>query len=361
MTATPKITGYIGTYTEMGKHTSSKGIYAFTLDVEAGRVTGIRLAAESRNPSYLTLGPSKRRLYAVNELDESEGNGRVSAFRRDPQSGNLELLNQVSSEGSNPCHVVLNEKETHAVAANYTGGSITVMPIEKGGALGKAVQVIPFSGTGPDSERQESPHAHFFLFDKTCDRGFAFDLGTDRLMAYSFDAQAAEPLKPAASPWLNSKPGAGPRHGVFDPTGTHCYVINELDSTVDVLKYYFSTGSFEKMQNISALPPDGAGSNSIAAAIKISGDGNFVYASNRGHNCITVFKRDAIQGLLSFVDSVSSGGKTPRDFSLDPSGNYLLVCHQDSDSLVVFRINRDSGKLMQVGEYSLPAPVCVIF
>jgi 6-phosphogluconolactonase len=356
-----KITGYIGTYTELGKQNCSKGIYAFTLDVEDGGVTGIRLAAESRNPSYLAMGPSKTLFLAVNELDESRGNGLVSAFRRDPQSGNLELINQVSSEGSNPCHVSLNEKETHAVVANYTGGSIAVLPIEKEGALGKAVQVIRFSGAGPNAERQEGPHAHFFLFNKTYDRGFAFDLGTDRLMAYTFDAEAAEPLIQAASPWLNSKPGAGPRHGVFDPTGTHWYVINELDSTVDVLRYYRTTGNFEKLQNISALPEEGAGSNSSAAAIKISVDGNFVYASNRGHNSITVFKRDTVRGLLSFVDSVPSGGKTPRDFALDPSGNFLLVCHQDSDSLGVFRIDRGSGKLTQAAEYSIPAPVCVIY
>ncbi|GHV77575.1 hypothetical protein AGMMS49942_23960 [Spirochaetia bacterium] len=354
-----EITGYIGTYTELGKQTGSKGIYAFTLDEEDGGLTDIRLAAESRNPSYLTIGPSKTLFLAVNELDESKGNGLVSAFRRDPQSGNLELINQVSSEGSNPCHVALNEKETHAVVANYTGGSIAVLPIKKEGALGKAVQVIRFSGRGPNAERQEEPHAHFFLFNKTYDCGFAFDLGTDRLMAYTFDSGAAEPLSQAASPWLNSKPGAGPRHGVFDPTGTHWYVINELDSTVDVLRYYRATGNFEKLQNISALPQDG--SNSSAAAIKISGDGNFVYASIRGYNSITVFKRDTVRGLLSFVASVPSGGRTPRDFAVDPSGNFLLVCHQDSDSLGVFRIDRGSGKLTQVAEYTLPAPVCVIF
>jgi 6-phosphogluconolactonase len=235
------------------------------------------------------------------------------------------------------------------------------MPIGPEGVLGKAVQVIKFAGAGPNAERQEGPHAHFFLFDKAYTHGFAFDLGTDRLMAYSFDPQAAQPLIPAASPWFTVRPGAGLRHGVFDPAGAHGYIINELDSTVDVLKYDPLQGSFEKIQNISALPREGIGLNSIAAAIKITGDGNFVYASNRGHNSITVFKRDALRGFLSFVEAVSSGGKTPRDFSIDPSGNYLLVCHQDSDNLVVFRINRADGKLTQLSEYPVPAPVCVIF
>ncbi|MDR2740520.1 MAG: lactonase family protein, partial [Treponema sp.] len=184
-----KITGYIGTYTETTKQNKAKGIYAFSLDVEKGSIEDIRLVARSRNPSYLTVGPSKKYLYAVNELDEDRGNGQVSAFRRDLRTGNLELINQVVSGGSNPCHVVVNDRETHAVISNYTSGTLAVLPIGPGGALEKAVQVITFTGTGPNADRQESPHAHSFLFDRSFTRGFAFDLGTDRLMAYSFNPQ----------------------------------------------------------------------------------------------------------------------------------------------------------------------------
>jgi 6-phosphogluconolactonase len=180
-------------------------------------------------------------------------------------------------------------------------------------------------------------------------------------MAYSFESQAAEPLIPAALSCFNVNTGAGPRHGIFDPTGTHGYIINELDSTVDVLKYNQSTGSFEELQNISALPEGSAGLNSIAAAIKISPDGKFVYTSNRGHDSIAVFKRDAASGILTLTGCVPSGGKTPRDFSIDPSGNFLLVCNQESNTIVVFRINRPAGDLIKLFEHPVPAPACVIF
>jgi 6-phosphogluconolactonase len=361
-----KITGYIGTYTETAKQNKAEGIYAFTLDVENGSIGDIWLAAKSPNPSYLTVAPSKKYLYAVNELDEERGNGQVSAFRRDLSTGNLELINQVASGGSNPCHVVVNDRETHAVVSNYTGGTLAVMPIEPGGALEKAVQVITFTGAGPNADRQEGPHVHSFLFDRSFSRGFAFDLGTDRLMAYCFDPQAEEPLIPAASqagvfPCFSAKPGAGPRHGVFDASGTYGYILNELDSTVTTLNYNQQTGIFEEPQNISTLPGGCAGTGNTAAGIKITADGRFVYVSNRGHNSITVFKRNKMRGFLSFVDSVSSGGKTPRDFSIDPLENFLLACNQDSDNLAVFRINQAEGKLKKLFEYPVPVPVCVIF
>jgi 6-phosphogluconolactonase len=361
-----KITGYIGTYTETTKRNKAEGIYAFTLDGETGGIGDIHLAAESRNPSYLTVAPSKKYLYAVNELDAGQGNGQVSAFRRDFRTGNLELINQAASGGSNPCHVAVNDRETHAVISNYTSGSLAVMPIGPGGALEKAVQVITFTGTGPNAARQEGPHVHSFLFARNFARGFALDLGTDRLTAYSFDPRAEEPLIPAASQGevssgFNLPPGSGPRHGVFDASGTHGYILNELDSTVTMVHYNQMTGIFEEPHTISTLPGGCPGTGTIAAGIKITPDGKFVYASNRGHNSITIFKRDRMRGFLSFVDSVSSGGKTPRDFSLDPSGKFLLVCNQDSDNLAVFRVNRTAGKLEQVFEYPVPVPVCVIF
>ncbi|WP_010254745.1 lactonase family protein [Treponema primitia] len=348
-----RITGYLGTYSEE--------IYAFTLDMEEGRIEDIRIAAESPKPSFLTVAPSKKYLYAINELGKDEGGGMVSAFKRDPLSGKLARLNQVPSEGFFPCHVVINDRETHAVVSNYASGTLAVLPLGPDGVLGKAVQVITLSGAGPNTERQEGPHAHSFLFDRSFTRGFAFDLGTDRLMAYSFDPFADLPLTAAAIPWFNVNPGAGPRHGIFDPTGTHGYSINELASTVDVLKYNQSTGIFEELQNISALPEGIAGLNSIAAAIKISPDGNFVYTSNRGHDSIAVFKRDAASGALTLTGCIPSGGKTPRDFSIDPSGNFLLVCNQDSNTMAVFRINRATGDLVKLFAYPVPTPVCVIF
>jgi 6-phosphogluconolactonase len=179
-------------------------------------------------------------------------------------------------------------------------------------------------------------------------------------MAYAFDGTAAEPLKAAPVPWFAAKPGAGPRHGVFSPDGKTAYYLNELDSTVDVLAYDPVRGAFERRQNLSSLPPDCA-VPSLAAAIKISPDGRFVYASNRGPDSIAVFAVQPGSGKLGFAAAVPSGGMNPRDFSLDPSGRFLLAAHQDTDNLVIFRVDPATGLLHHEREYTVPSPVCVIF
>jgi 6-phosphogluconolactonase len=243
------------------------------------------------------------------------------------------------------------------MVSNYSGGTLSVLPVESGGGLGGAVQVIEFSGAGPDPLRQEGPHAHSFLFDPAQRYGFVCDLGTDRLMAYAFDPHGVLPLSPAAAPWFRLKPKSGPRHGVFDAAGTFCYVLNELDSTIAVLQYD-ACGGFEERQTIRTLP-EAAAVSGAAAAVKISPDGNFIYASNRGHDSIAVFKRDKTTGVLSPIDYTASGGRTPRDIEIDPSGNFLLACNTDSDNLSVFRIDRRQGKLAKLGEYRVPSPACV--
>jgi 6-phosphogluconolactonase len=350
--------GYIGTYTQgvMGR---GAGIYSFKLDTARGKVEDLTLAVESVNPSYLALSPSKQYLYATNETDTFEGkpSGAVSAFAIDRETRKLILLNQKMSQGKSPCHIAINQDGTHGVVANYTSGTLGVFPLEPNGLLGDAVQTIQLTGRGPNQERQEASHAHFFLFDHGNAYGFACDLGADQIRTYAFNKNASEPLSPGAVPAFSSKPGAGPRHGIFHPQGAFGYYVNELDSTVDVLRYD-EHGLFEKRQSISTLP-QGTTVFNTAAAIKMSADGQFLYVSNRGHNSIAVYKVHP-EGVLDFLDAVPSGGKTPRDFTIDPTGRFLLVCHQDSDNLVVFQIDR-SELLKKVGEYEAPSGVCVIF
>lgn len=360
------LSGYAGTYTLDGGG-RGRGIYKFTMNAESGILEDIFLAAESSNPSYLARSPSGKNLYAVNETNEYKGQkgGAVSAFARDEKSEKLTLINQKFSGGLSPCHAALNAAGTHALVANYSSGVLRVFALDGGGGLGDAVQTIQFSGTGQNPERQEGPHAHFFMFARDEAFGFACDLGTDRIMAYAFDKNAAEPLSPARTPWFSAKPGAGPRHGIFNTAGKLAYVINELDCTVDVLAYDASGGSFEKRQSLSSLP---AGitiketkPQSSGAAIKIHPNGKFVYASNRGHNSIAVFKIINDAGDLELVKVTSSGGITPRDFTLTPSGNFLLAANQDSDNIVIFRVDNSTGLLTYEREYPLPSPVCIIF
>ena len=343
--------GYIGTYTQ-GVIGRGKGIYAFTLSAENGVLEDLCLVAESDNPSYLALSASKKYLYAVNEIDGFNGkaSGAVSAFAVSEKNGDLTFLNQKSSGGKSPCHIALNGKSSHAIVSNYMSGNIGVFPIKIDGFLEESCQIIQFHGSGPNKERQERSHAHFFMFDKDYSRGFACDLGADRVNIYSFDEKTSTPLKEISS--FASDSGAGPRHALFHPDGKGIYVLNELTSSIDVI--------YEKKRQTVRTLPEGYSLNNTTAAIKISPCGRFLYASNRGHDSIAVFKV-LEDGSLRFLDAIPSGGNTPRDFAVDPSGNFLLVCHQDSDNLVIFNIDKDTGFFRKAYEYAIPSGVCIIF
>jgi 6-phosphogluconolactonase len=349
--------GYIGSYTLGAK---GRGIYRFKLDLINGTLRDLALSAETDNPSYLAVSSSKKYLYAVNETSEYQGraSGSVSSFRIDPDTGALTQISRKISGGKHPCQAVLSPEDKYLVAANYTSGTISLFPLEAGGGLGEAVQIIQFSGQGPHPERQEGPHAHSFMFDLEGKYGFACDLGTDRLMIYAYNPKASLPLTPADLPICYFKPGAGPRQGIMHPAGDSGYFLNELDSTIDVLRYD-RRGGFEKIQSLRTLP-QGLEIPNTGAALKISPEGQFLYASNRGHDSIAIFAGQPDR-TLEWVGAVPSGGKTPRDFGLDPTGAFLLVCHQDSDNLTVFRRNPKTGLLKQIQEYPLPGGVCLLF
>ncbi|MDR0400202.1 MAG: lactonase family protein [Treponema sp.] len=360
-----KFSGYIGAYTEgAGK---SSGIYYFSMDADAGLVEDLRLAAACRNPSYLAFSPSKEFLYAVNELDRYEENpgGGVSAYAVQ-KDGALQFLNAVGSGGAGPCHISVHGGGGFAAVSNYSGGVLSVVPIGGDGRLGDAVQVIPYRGTGPNRARQEKAHAHSFSFAPDFSNGFACDLGSDRVMLYRIDPGAREPLIPWERPFVSALPGHGPRHGVFHPGGKTAYVLNELESTVDVFSFSGASGGgdsagpgFERVQNISSLPGEGGG-ESIAAALRIDAAGKFLYASNRGHDSIAVF-RILPAGLLELADLVPSGGRHPRDIALDPGGNFLLALNKDSDNMVIFRIDRPAGLLKKEREYPVLSPTALVF
>jgi 6-phosphogluconolactonase len=330
------------------------------MNSSTGVIEDIRLAAQAVNPSYLTLAPPGKYLLAVNETANFNGavEGAVSAYSIE-KDGSLVFINQRPSGGTLPCHVALSGEGKFAVVPNYGSGVLSVFPLGAGGKLGEPCQTIRLGGSGPDRERQQGPHAHFFMFDKKFRRGFACDLGTDRVMAYEFDAAAETPLKPNGVPWHIAAPGAGPRHGAFSPSGKYAYILSEMGSTLEVLSYDSRDGSFETIQILSVLPK-GSGVNSTAAALKLGAGGAFVYASNRGHDSIAVF-RVTKTGTLEFSGALSSGGRTPRDFTVDPSGKFLVAANQDSDNLAVFRIDPKTGLFKKEREYPVPAPVCIIW
>ena len=349
---------YVGTYTTI----KSKGIYAYRFEADSGRLTSLGLAAESVNPSFLAVDPSRRFLYAVNEISDYAGgrSGGVSAFAIDRATGKLTFLNEVSSRGREPCHVSLDKTGKFVMAANYGGGSVAVFPVLADGRLSEASAFVQHHGSSVNPERQEGPHAHSIAPSPDNRFVLAADLGLDRLLVYHFDP-AQGSLKPNDPPFATVKPGAGPRHFAFHPSDRFVYTINEMGSTITAFSYDAMRGSLRELETVSTLPKDFAGA-SDTAEIEVHPSGKFLYGSNRGHDSIAVFAIDDKKGTLTPVEHVPTEGKTPRSFAIDPAGSYLLVANQDSDNLVVFRIEARTGRLTPSGKVSdVPSPVCVTF
>ena len=348
--STRELTLYVGTYTS-GK---SEGIYIYRMDQLTGALKRVG-SVKSQNPSFLTLDPAKRFLYAVNEKPE----GMVSAFRIDRQTGDLSFVNQQSSQGADPCHLSVESGGKSVLVANYTSGTLAVLPIERGGSLGAAVDVKQHEGSGP-REQQKGPHAHCIKLDRANRHAFAADLGIDKLMIYRFNASSGR-LEPGTQSSATLHPGAGPRHLAFHPNGKFLYVINELDSSLTTFKYNAAQGTLTAFESLSTLPRDFSGL-SFCADIHVAQSGRFVYGSNRGHNSIVVFAIDRGSGRLNLVEHVSTEGKWPRNFTIDPSGTFLLVANQHTDNVVVFRIDQQTGRLTPANQTAeSPTPVCLQF
>jgi 6-phosphogluconolactonase len=353
-----KLSVYVGTYTQRG----SKGIYLAHLDLAGGDLHLDGIAGEVVNPSFLTIHPSRRFLYAIGEVGEFAGGkgGAVSAFAVDPASGKLTLLNQKSSRGPGPCHVVLDKGGKHALVANYSGGSVACLPIGEDGLLGDATSFVQHNGSSVDPQRQDSPHAHSINLDAANRFAFAPDLGLDKVMIYRFDA-AQSTLTPNDPPAAAVAPGSGPRHFAFHPNGRLAYAINELASTITAFEYDAGRGTLQTLQTVSTLP-DGFEGKSFTADVHVHPSGKFVYGSNRGHDSIAAFAVDEATGKLTAIGHQSTEGKTPRNFGIDPTGAYLLAANQDTDNVVVFRIDAATGKLQPTGQsIRVPMPVCVKF
>ncbi len=349
---------YIGPYT--GEQ--SKGIYVCRFDSKSGRLESPQLAAEVTNPSFLAVHPNGRFLYAVSEVSTYEGqrSGYVNAFEIDRGTGKLTLLNKVSSRGGGPCHLVVDKTGKNLLVANYGGGSVALFPIKKDGKLDEAFTFIQHSGSSVDPKRQGGPHAHCVVLSDDNRFAFVADLGLDKVLIYRFDAQLGT-LTPNDPPFVKVNPGAGPRHFAFHPSDKFAYVINEIQSTVTAFAYDAGRGALREIQSISTLPAGFSGRNSTAE-IQVARSGRYLYGSNRGHDSIAVFAIDKKKGTLTSVEQVPTGGKTPRNFNIDPTGSYLLAANQSSNTVVVFRVDGKTGRLTPTGQsVEVFSPVCVEF
>ena len=352
-----KVRVYFGTYT----NETTKGIYLSTLDTATGKLSPAELAGEVKNPSFVAIHPSRKFLYAVSEISDFDGKrvGGVSAFQIDGATGRLKLLNQQSSVGAGPCHLVVDAAGKNVLAANYGGGSVCVLPIGEDGKLSPASSSIQHQGSSVNKQRQEAPHAHSINLDPANRFAFAADLGLDKVLIYKFDGGKGM-LTANDPPAGIVAPGSGPRHFAFHPSGKYAFVNNEMTSSVTAFAYDPARGSLTEIHTLSTLPEPTPGNSTAETVVHPSG--KFVYVSNRGHDSLAMFQCDEATGKLTPIGHQSTGGKTPRNFNIDPTGRYVLAANQSTNNVVVLKIDLNSGKLTPTGNsIDVGSPVCVRF
>jgi 6-phosphogluconolactonase len=347
----------VGTYTGP----DSQGIYAFRFDDRAGTLAPLGLAAETANPSFLAASPDRRFVFAVNEVDAygGERQGSVSSFSLDAVHARLTPLSVQASRGANPCHLAVDRTGRFLAVANYTSGNFALLPVGADGRLGPAVTVLTHTGSGPNVDRQEGPHAHAVVFDASNRFLIGSDLGLDRLFVYRFAASRGA-VTPGDPPATAVAPGSGPRHFAFHPTRPLAFSINELASTITSYDWDAATGRLTTLGTYSTLPA-GATVANTTAELAVHPTGRFLYGSNRGHDSIAAFRIDG-HGTLTLVGVESTRGATPRHFAIDPGGRWLLAANQQSGTVSVFRIDQATGALTPSGPLSqVGSPVCLLF
>ncbi|MES2278500.1 MAG: lactonase family protein [Bacteroidota bacterium] len=345
----------IGTYTTG----ASKGIYVYRFYTETGKTAYLNEVTGIDNPSYLCVGKNNNFVYSVNEVG-SNRKGSVSAFSFEPKVGKIALINQQPSTGTGPCYISVDKAQKHVFVANYASGALSVLPVNKDGSLAPVVQTIQDQGHSANKDRQEGPHVHTAVLSPDEKYLLYTDLGTDKLSFYRYKSGQAQPLSAADPVAIDVLPGHGPRHLDFTPDKKYMYLITEMGGVIYVYDY---DGPKSKQLEAISLVADGFKGATGAADIHVSPDGKFLYATNRGDaNEIIVFSINTDNGRLTFVERKSSMGKTPRNFVIDPTGNYLLVANQNSDDVYVYRINKQTGKLtLTNSKITVGNPSCLKF
>ncbi len=363
--AMPKTLLYVGTYTRKEGHVdgTATGIYILEMNDETGALTAVDTIKNTVNPSYLTVHPNGKYLYAVNEI-AGNGNpmlGTVSAFELDKKGHFSKALNTVPAEGDAPCHISIDPTGKYVLVASYMG-TISTFPIQADGSLGNAISAIKHELTNAPGGRQEAAHAHMIQPGIDDNSVFVVDLGMDEVVHYQLDKGQLEKITET-----KLTKGAGGRHLDFHPTQKRVYVLNELNQTIEVFNYQDVKTPFERIQTISTIDQPITEGNIGTAAIHIHPSGKFLYASNRGiqgnkEQSIVMYKIDDTSGELTFLGVQNTKGEVPRDFAIDPSGQFLLVGNQNSDSIITFRVNQTTGILEDMGVSKfVNTPVCLKF
>lgn len=345
-------------YLLVGTYTSgiAKGIYVYKFNGNSERTDSVGMI-KINNPSFLAASATGKFVYAVNEEARDGNGGNITSFSFNNKTGELSFINEQLAGGDHPCHVRIDKTGKWIIISNYTSGSFSVFPVKNDGSIGAISSSTSHKGSSINKERQKSPHVHSTTLSVDNKFLFVIDLGIDKIMKYSFDERTGEVGKTVAEA-INVKPGAGPRHFTFHPNGKYAYLVEELYGSISA--YNYSKGNLKPIQNISTLP---RGFNGFAgsAEVLVSPDGKYLYASNRGEsNTIVIYKINKKSGKLTLAGHQSTLGKAPRNFNFDPSGNYLFVANQESDEIVVFKIDHRTGLLTDTGKrIHTGKPVCL--
>ena len=342
----------VGTYDSP----KSEGVYVYKFNGNDGTAKEIS-HIKTPNASFVAVSPNEKFIYAVNEDAPKDGKGgEIVAFTFNKENGSLSLINKQPSGGDHPCHVEVDKTGKWVFASNYSSGSLSVFPVNADGGLGAATTIQHY-GAGKNEQRQKGPHVHGAIISADNRWLFVTDLGIDKVMIYAFDAATGK-LTPASQPFAQSEAGSGPRLFTFHPNKKFAYMIEELSGTIVTYKY--KKGKLKTIQRISTMPQHStqfAGS----ADIHVSTDGKFLYASNRGDvNTIAIYTINENRGTLSLIKIQSTLGKAPRNFSIDPSGKFLLAENQNSDEIVIFKRDATTGLLTDSGNrVNIGKPVCI--
>ena len=354
------IMAYVGAYTDRGK-----GIHMFTMDQNDGTLTPTKILTGLPSPSSLFIHPNKKFMYAGNEISNFSGagtSGSVTAIAIDPATGDLKILNAISSGGRGPAHVSVDPTGKFVFASNYGSGQVGVLSIKDDGSLDKVVDSKQITGTLGKNPAQDAPpgsfansghdapHVHMAQMDPFGRFLLASDLGTDRVYIFKMDP-ASGLLSPNEPAFVQATNGAGPRHFAFNANGRYLYVVNEESSTMDAMSWDSGSGQATIQQTISTLPKGYEGTN-YTSEIGTTPDGRFVYCANRLHDSVAVFSTDPVNGAVKLVDIVWTRGSYPRNFSIDPSGNFMYILHSRSDNVTCFKVDRTTGGLSFTGKFT---------
>lgn len=336
--------------------TADEGIFVYRIaDADGSLDLVAQTARDIKEPFFIDLHPQGEVVYAITDPG---GAARVTALRLDRASGEMTAMNSQSTQGDYPCYVEVDPSGRAVVAANYQGGNVSSYPLNDDGSLGAPASFVQHEGSSINERRQEGPHAHCFAIAGDGRFAFANDLGTDQVFIYALDATAGT-IQPAEQPFARVRAGGGPRHFALSPDQRHAYAINELGNTITVFAYDAQRGLLLEQGMVPTIPADFDGVTHTADVI-VTPDGRFVYGTNRGHDSVAMFTRDAETGALTPNGIEPSRGGMPQNLTVTPDGSLLFLCNTKGDKVVAYRIDADTGCLHFSRETAMPAPVCAV-